>query len=345
MEIQTVCLLQDFLALESDWQRLWRLQKSPKIFQHHAWVFAFIEAFCQARKWMVLVAREGGAVSAILPIWEDARTGCWRLAGSPNSDYNYLLGDPAAIVRMLPHAASLGVRSVLFEAMPEGPAFWQSLKTAGLCVVETGAPAPCWHITLNKASIRALREKKGMKDNERRLSRVGALRLRVITHGMDQQGMLETLFEQHRKRWNPGAKSSQFNYSASCDFYRRVCASPDLTPFVCFSVLEAGEQVLACHIGFVQGDSFIYYKPAYDPAFKGAGKLQLCMLMEEALRLGLKEFDFTRGNEPYKVELATGVRYNHEARLFFSTAAGLIFRSRQWLRRSVPRDTEGLALT
>ncbi len=345
MEIQTVCTMQDFLALAPDWDRLWHRQKTPQVFQHQAWAQAFIESFCQRGRWLIMVAREQGQVTALLPLWEDTKSGVWRLIGSPNSDYQYLLGDENTVAGMMSKLAAAGVKTLRFEAMPEGQALWQALRAGGHPVVKSSAPVACRYMALTEATALALRLKKGMKDNERRLSKLGALSLRVIAPGEEQLQALEVLFEQHRQKWNAMERTSQFNDERSCEFYRRLCRTPAIAPLLHLSVLEAGERILACHLGFIHGSSFIYYKPTYDPAQKGSGRVMMGRLLEEALRLGLREFDFTRGDEPYKIELATGVRYNHEAHLFFSKKARLAFQGRQWLQRRVPRDADGLALT
>ncbi|MDB6116790.1 MAG: hypothetical protein JWO08_571 [Verrucomicrobiaceae bacterium] len=345
MEIQTVCTLQDFLALEPDWERLWHRQKTRQVFQHHAWARAFIESFCQPGKWLVQVAREQGEVVALLPLWEDSKQGVWRFIGSPNSDYQYLLGDENVIAGMIPTLASAGVQALRFEAMPEGPTLWKALWARGHAVVQSRGPLPCRYMALTQANVTAYLLKKGLKDNERRLSKLGPLHLRVIAPGEERMQALEILFEQHRQKWSCDSRPSQFDDPRTCDFYRRVCSAPELAAMLHFSVLEAGERILACHVGFVHGECFIYYKPTYDPAQKGAGRVMMGRLMEAARSMGLQEFDFTRGDEPYKIELATGTRDNHEAHLFFSTKARLKFQAGQWLRHRVPRDSEGLALT
>jgi CelD/BcsL family acetyltransferase involved in cellulose biosynthesis len=198
---------------------------------------------------------------------------------------------------------------------------------------------------LTTATATAVQRKSGMRDNERRLAKLGTVEMQVIKPAEDQVCALETLFQQHRARWHSPERTSQFNDPATCEFYRRLCRSRALAPLLHFSVLKAGDHVLACHFGFVTNDSFIYYKPTYDPTVKGSGQVLMSRLMSEALSLGLKEFDFTRGSENYKTGLATGVRYNHEAKIFFTRTAWLRHQGSEWLRSRVPRDADGLALT
>ncbi len=345
MEVHTITTLQAFLALAPEWQRLWEQQEGSTVFQHHGWLAAFIEAFCKKEKWLVLTAREAGELTAVLPVWADSKAGHWRLIGSPNADYQVLLGKEQVLVTLMRTLATHGVRTLLLEAMPGGKAAFESLARHGFGMVGDSSPVPCPHLELTPARLEAVCRRGGMKDNLRRLAKIGPLRLRMIEGETERLAMLETLFEQHRRKWDATLGTSQFHDEATRDFYRHLCRAPGLAEMLHFSVLEAGEQVLACHFGFVCRDTFIYYKPSYDTAFKGGGMVMIGKLMEEALRLGLSEFDFTRGSEPYKFEMATGVRHNHDAHVFFSAAARWRFTTLRWLLRKVPRDADGLAIT
>ncbi len=345
MEIKAISTMQELLALEPEWQRLWLCQKRPQVFQHHAWACAFIASFCPPLTWKVLVARLDGRVIGLLPLSGDEKTSRWRLLGSPNADYQHLLGDASLICDMVTHLAAEGAKMLTLEAMPEGQSVWESLQGCGYPLLPVTEPPTCSYMKLTEASVTAVQRKSGMKDNERRLAKMGPVEIRVIQGADERLVALETLFEQHRLRWDPQGRPSQFNVPATCEFYRRLCTAPALATLLHFSVLQVGGRIIACHMGFVAGDSFIYYKPTYDPAIKGAGQVLMSRLMVEALHMGLKEFDFTRGAEAYKTGLATGARHNHEARLFFSTSAWLRHLGGEWLRHRVPRDADGLAIT
>ena len=344
MEIKIIRSVQELSGLEPEWQRLWLEQGRGLVFQHHAWALAFVEAFCATRPWMVLAAYQDDRIAALLPIWQGSNEGTWTLIGSPNADYQHFLGSPEAIVETLERLPSCGVKTLHLENMPEGPRIWQWLRDHQLGIEEDGQPAFCRRMALTEQTVRGVLKRGGMKDNERRLSKIGPLRLKVLKTPDDQLAMLETLFSQHQQRWDGTHTPSQFHDPRARDFYRRLCQSPTLVPLLHFSVLEAGEKNLACHFGFVATDTLLYYKPTHNPEFKGGGRVLMGRLMEEALRMGLKEFDFTRGDEPYKAEIATGGVLNHDARLFFSQPARLQFKAWKWLVRRVPRDANGLAI-
>lgn len=76
------------------------------------------------------------------------------------------------------------------------------------------------------------------------------------------------------------------------------------------SLLTCGERVIAIHCGFVGSDGMYYYQPAYDLTFAklSVGRLHLTLLVMWAINNGYHRFDFLRGDEPYKTDLADQTR-------------------------------------
>lgn len=77
------------------------------------------------------------------------------------------------------------------------------------------------------------------------------------------------------------------------------------------SALILGEQPIAIHLGVQYKKQFYYWIPAYDPNF--AKYSPGTLLLEDLLRFSFESndhvFDFMEGNEPYKLEYATHVRF------------------------------------
>jgi CelD/BcsL family acetyltransferase involved in cellulose biosynthesis len=70
------------------------------------------------------------------------------------------------------------------------------------------------------------------------------------------------------------------------------------------AVRSAKQQIVACHVGFVRGDTFYYYLPAYDPAFakQSFGTTLREFLIMWACDQGLKKFDLLLGAHDYKLQ-------------------------------------------
>lgn len=74
------------------------------------------------------------------------------------------------------------------------------------------------------------------------------------------------------------------------------------------SVLYAGDQLVACHLGLRQADQCHIWFITYDPAFSAysPGLLLLMGMAEAAQGEGLNLFDLGRGTQPYKLRFQTG---------------------------------------
>ena len=77
--------------------------------------------------------------------------------------------------------------------------------------------------------------------------------------------------------------------------------------------LELDQKVIAFTLSAIMGTRFTWLITAFDPAFTKffAGELVLTHLLEDVLnRAAFNEFDFTRGDEPYKFKWTDRQRWN-----------------------------------
>jgi CelD/BcsL family acetyltransferase involved in cellulose biosynthesis len=74
--------------------------------------------------------------------------------------------------------------------------------------------------------------------------------------------------------------------------------------------LTCGEDIVACHMGFIEGGILHLYHTTYDAGF-GAyspGNILMIETIKAAIDAGLRELDFMRGDESYKQRFASGTR-------------------------------------
>ena len=66
--------------------------------------------------------------------------------------------------------------------------------------------------------------------------------------------------------------------------------------------------------GFVYRNKFYSYLSGFNPQFSEfrVGSLRLMHLIKSCIQDGLSEYDFMRGDEPYKEQWSSGVRKNME---------------------------------
>jgi CelD/BcsL family acetyltransferase involved in cellulose biosynthesis len=110
------------------------------------------------------------------------------------------------------------------------------------------------------------------------------------------------------------------------------------------SALLLDDKVLAAHWGYVAGDRFYYLMPAHESGDWRAyapGRLLNEWLLKWAVESGLKYFDFSIGDEPYKFSYADLDVPLHDAFLpvnakgrLFAALLGLKRNTKQSLRNS-----------
>jgi CelD/BcsL family acetyltransferase involved in cellulose biosynthesis len=84
--------------------------------------------------------------------------------------------------------------------------------------------------------------------------------------------------------------------------------------------IRAGERVVAVFYGFAHHDTVYYYLSGYDPALEklSIGTVIVAHAIEQAVRSGVKTFDFLRGAEDYKYAWGAKDRLNQRRRLIRS---------------------------
>jgi CelD/BcsL family acetyltransferase involved in cellulose biosynthesis len=89
------------------------------------------------------------------------------------------------------------------------------------------------------------------------------------------------------------------------DFYRAVIADPAMRDLVHITRLSAGPAIIATSVGLKFGSTFYLILASYDGgpiSAHGPGRAHLHELLRHALEHGYHRFDFTVGDEPYKLD-------------------------------------------
>ena len=121
------------------------------------------------------------------------------------------------------------------------------------------------------------------------------------------------LLHVYEKRWENKNLSVSFVGEKSRDFYKKVTVDFAHDGRLHLLTLELDRKVIAFTLSAIMGSRFTWLITAFDPAFTKffAGKLVLTQLLEDVFqRAAFKEFDFTRGDEPYKFKWTDRQRWN-----------------------------------
>lgn len=315
MKVRIISDAAGLAGLHEDWLRLWDSHLRREVFTHPAWAEVFVKSCGCGRGLHCLVAEEKNAVIAILPLFRDVK-GCLRFVGDPRSDYSDMLCDPvhaeqAAEVFL---AAMKSERQVCLSAVPEHGLLLQALNRRGghRFMIEVEEPCPAIVFDAAGEIAKSLLKKESLRRHEKKVAKLGPVRMVRITDRDEAMKRLPDFFDQHRARWRTTGTPSLFESAENRAFYDGIVADDELWPMTDFRLLFAGERLAAAHFGFFHHRRFIWYKPSFDPELSslGPGEVLLKHLIEAAACEGAVEFDFTRGGEAFKQRFATVIRSN-----------------------------------
>ncbi len=142
------------------------------------------------------------------------------------------------------------------------------------------------------------------------MAKYGEIRFATATDGDDARRTLEMLLSKKAGHWHAKAFATSLraqDIANSISIWRQIRKTQHL---VHISRVEVGNIRAAANLGIVFRDCYYYMLASYadsEVARFGPGALHLRELMAYAIRLRLQHFDFTIGDEPYKLDWSDSV--------------------------------------
>ena len=324
LHLRLVGDLAEFESLHQTWN--YALDRSPDkhIFLTWEWQFTWWKHFGQGKQLNILVVDDGDQTIAIAPLMR-SRYGVGLLGieviesiAYGAGDYGGIIlregNDEEAIELVLRYLAMEIARANVIVTLPRVPkdsrlmSFLRDkvlLCPHAVALYEQLAfECPYLSIPSDYDAYLALMVRK--HDLRRRSKRLGErCKVDFVYHQNSQikEGM-ESLFELHYGRWERKTErmTGLFASPKSRSFCLDVTESLDRRGLARLSFLTVDEKPISGVLGFEYGARFYYLKPAFDPEYAtyGPGHLHILRLMEQSISNGVTEFDFLRGNEPYK---------------------------------------------
>ena len=316
--------LSSFESIGKDaWDKLLRCAEERTVFQGYRWLTAWWEIFSdEDRQLLLLTAYSGDDLVAAAPLFVDGRMGMVRFVGDGHNDYANFIVDatkPESIDELLDTLfgdATSWSRALLNE-VPESSRLAQSLTSRALEPrrrLKTNGLTRCPRLLIagNPNAVSEKIEKKSVKRHCAKLARLGPVTAAHYWTKSEIAPFLDDFFEQHIARWSATSHPSLFLNEQNRAFYRALISELCPTGELVFTVLRAGERVVAYHLGLISGEDFLWYKPTFDIelAAYSPGEVLLKELLLLAERKDFQAFDFTRGGEAFKTRFSNDLRYN-----------------------------------
>ncbi len=300
------------------WDQLVARSSSNTLFVKSGWLRAWRATLGADAALVIVQIAHRGSLIAAAAFQHDG--GVVEFAGKGPSDYaDFIIAndctDAAAAITLLLDAAvnaTPGFRHFVLGRFPptsESVGRLRGLRGTFHATVVEGVPCPRMAMSAVGATLR----KKRMRRIERLLQQQGALVCDTYIRAHDVEPLLEAFFDQHVRRWASTDTPSLFVDANRRSFYRAVVRELDSSGELRFSVLRLDGRLVAAHFGFRCAGDFLLYKPAYEPAFGefSPGLVLLMRLFERARDEGAAVFDFTIGQEAYKLRFATEIPNAH----------------------------------
>jgi CelD/BcsL family acetyltransferase involved in cellulose biosynthesis len=318
-------VITDFERLErlsTDWQRLTASDPRSEVFHNWNWARASWRAYRETSSLLSPVVYDGSKVIGILPL---ARRGdLIEFLGLPDADYNDVLCEEHATSQVLTLALEsiLGLssewNSCVFDNLSASSRmvrYWPTLPPRLRRHLQSTFQYPSPGIILDhdkEKIINELVKKKDLKRHHNKLRKLGQLTFRHIESSEEARKHIGCFFDQHIARFALNGLRSQFLEAARRNFYEALLDNLDLRKELRFAVLELDGRPVAYHLGFLHNAKFTHYKPTFDVNDWDCspGDVILLFLFKYVQEADVREFDFSIGDESYKLRFANNLERN-----------------------------------
>jgi D-aspartate ligase len=175
----------------------------------------------------------------------------------------------------------------------------------------------------------------------RHMSEFGEIRFESAANVAQARETLETLMDQKSLALKRKGIPDMFAPPGHREFYLALVSDPKLRHLVHVSRVDVGPTCAAANLGVVFGDCYYHVLASLTDgpvAHYGPGVLHLRELMAFAIARGLKRFDFTIGDEPYKLDWSdlNLTLYDYAATVTWRGApAQFVFSARRRIKRLI----------
>ncbi len=346
--VEPITTEQGLSCLEQDWNRLSDTNRFPNIFMTFYWFQAWNQHFAQEdhtgrRKLNVLVLEKDGTVQGISPLihrtvsrfgWVTRKV---EFLGG-HADYNDLVwgGDPEgqseAVVDFLVQTQDqwdlVDLRDLRETGNSVAP-IERALSCAGLSYRVLPEKGRCPYLRIDADSPIIMKKLSGdvRRTLRKRAERARTLGLciRIIENPCEEPGLLDKLIAVERQKHLHGKVSQLFvgNYR---QVFQSLFDSLGAQGWFYIALMELVDRPVAWQLGFRCGKRLWDYSKAYDHEFSrfAPGTLLVPAILDYGYSHGYEEYDFLRGEEPYKMIWSTG--YHERFRL--------VIRNRRWTSRA-----------
>jgi D-aspartate ligase len=315
-------------AVESEWRRFEDIADCTA-FQSFDWLATWHRHIGRpdgVRPVIVVGSYPDGETAFILPLAIVPKLASRRLCwfGQEQCDYNAPLLAPDFSQRVTPERF-LAVWRTLREHMQRDPRLrhdWIELEKMPQMVGSQSNPFLSLDVTVNASGAhltqlgddwekfyfakRSSATRRRDRAKRRHMSEYGEIRFITATETDDARRTLETLIDQKHRAFARRGIRDIFTRPGLREFFLDLASNPKIRHRFHISRVEVGDTWAAANFAILFGDCYYHVLASYEDdaavSHYGPGALHLRELLAHAIKLRLRRFDFTIGDEPYKDE-------------------------------------------
>jgi len=324
----------EFLEARTVWNDALRKSLDNHVFLTWEWLSSWWTHYGDKREFLVIVIRDGEKILAAAPLMNSM----YSLFGlklikiefiaTPASDYHsFLLTEkkPEYVKMMLKHAAHIATEwdCIELQEIPEDSVTARILRSVSKEPFRFGERVQnvCPYVFLPVRFDDYLHRlgysfRKNLRRYERKLRKEYKVDFRICNDIEAIDDAMETFISLHQKRWQSQKQPGAFSDQRFRDFHLDVARAFAERGWLALNFLMLNDEPVAAGYDFRYEQKLFYYLSGFDPQYLkyNIGHIRHMYLIKNCIENGLKEYDFLRENEPYKMKWNTSLRKNLEVR-------------------------------
>jgi CelD/BcsL family acetyltransferase involved in cellulose biosynthesis len=310
VEYEVITSAERLEALQGAWAGLWERDPRATPFQTPEWLLAWWR--CLGRGTLCTVAAwSGGRLVGLAPlrVAPPEFGGGLAFLGTFVSDYLDVLCEPElrdeVPAGLLEHALRThGGPAELQELRGDSPVLTCPLPSGHAREVAQSDVCPILPLPERVEQLPGAlphRMATHLRRYTRKLEKRGGARFEVADANSWPE-LLEALFQLHTERWNKRGAPGAFSMDAARGFYRQATPALLAKGMLRLHGLRVDGRIICSVYVFICCGQALYYIVGFDLAFStlSPGSLTIGRSIEDAIQLGARNYDFLRGDEPYK---------------------------------------------
>ena len=328
----------EFVALEHEWNEAVARARVPHPFLRHEWCRTWWESFGGTRRLHIVVVRSGGAIISIAPLMIEQV----HMYGLPIRRLDLLQNDHTPRADWIIAGERPQAYAAIWSALRETRDQWDLLQLSRLpddsptgetvaalarrdgCQIGTWRGDVSPYLTLTgtwdsyHASLSA-KFRSNLRNRFTRLARFGEPRLEIVENvdatARDDAWRLEA------SGWKAASQTSIASDPAVRRFYTRLADCAADRGWLRLMFLTVGGRRIATSYGACFDRRLFLFKTGYDPDYAACSpfKLLTCDAIRSAYAEGLQEVDFLGDAEPWKLEWTSTSRVHDWLFVFAGT--------------------------